>query len=160
MVESAVVSIPLFPPLTSFQLSPAWCCAICLRPSQFTLTKIQSLLFITQPSSTPKVFSFKMVRLSVFLGLVAVSVNVHAAPILLSKRIAQVIADSTTKWEKACVRVALPYQSHTKLNRFNLNRLLLVEAKNATLSQLLPSAPFLLVQDLANSKTLPMASST
>ena len=59
-----------------------------------------------------------MVQLSaVFLGLVALSVNVHAAPVTvtLSKRIAQTIADSTAKWEQACVRFASLYQRHTKL---------------------------------------------
>jgi len=56
-----------------------------------------------------------MVQLSaVFLGLVALSVNVHAAPVVLSKRIAQTIADSTAKWEQACVRFAFLDQRHTK----------------------------------------------
>lgn len=38
---------------------------------------------------------------TLFLALAAVSVN--AAPVQLNKRIAQVIADSTAKWETACV---------------------------------------------------------
>jgi len=60
-----------------------------------------------------------MVQLSAFfLGLVALSMNVHAAPIRLSKRIAQNIADSTAKWEQACVRFPFLYQRHTKLKFF------------------------------------------
>ena len=60
-----------------------------------------------------------MVQLSaVFLGLVALSVNVHAAPVILSKRIAQTIADSTAKWEQACVGFTLIYQRHTNFNFF------------------------------------------
>ncbi|KAF8202519.1 hypothetical protein BJ912DRAFT_897098 [Pholiota molesta] len=44
-----------------------------------------------------------MVQLSTaFLGLVAIAASVNAAP-LLEKRIAQVIADSTAKWETACL---------------------------------------------------------
>ncbi|KJA23609.1 hypothetical protein HYPSUDRAFT_137556 [Hypholoma sublateritium FD-334 SS-4] len=44
-----------------------------------------------------------MVQLStLFIGLVAVATSTHAAPIVLNKRIAQVIADSTTKWSAAC----------------------------------------------------------
>ena len=44
-----------------------------------------------------------MVQISILLlGLAASSISVHGAP--LTKRIAQVIADSTAKWEQACVR--------------------------------------------------------
>ena len=60
-----------------------------------------------------------MVQLSaVFLGLVALSMNVHAAPVRLTKRIAQNIPDSTAKWEQACVRFAFLYQSYTKFKFF------------------------------------------
>ncbi|KAF5316622.1 hypothetical protein D9619_006672 [Psilocybe cf. subviscida] len=45
-----------------------------------------------------------MVQLAaLFLSLVAISSSVHAAPLALEKRIAQVIADSTAKWEQACL---------------------------------------------------------
>ncbi|KAF9485474.1 hypothetical protein BDN70DRAFT_823624, partial [Pholiota conissans] len=45
-----------------------------------------------------------MVQLSTaFLGLVAVAASVNAAPVVLNKRIAQVIADSTHDWEQACL---------------------------------------------------------
>ena len=49
-----------------------------------------------------------MVQLSsaLLLTLSALSLHAHGAPI--QKRIAQVIADSTALWEKACVSHLLP----------------------------------------------------
>ena len=44
-----------------------------------------------------------MVQLSTLLFALTAAASVTAAPTLLSKRIAQVITDSTTKWEAACV---------------------------------------------------------
>lgn len=44
-----------------------------------------------------------MAKFSIIAILGLVASGVHATPVL-QKRIAQVIAQSTTKWEQACVR--------------------------------------------------------
>lgn len=43
-----------------------------------------------------------MVAISTFFAALAIASSVNGAP--LAKRIAQVIVDSTTQWEAACVR--------------------------------------------------------
>jgi len=43
------------------------------------------------------------VRISSYLALALAASTVNAVPVILTKRIAQVIADSTTKWEQACI---------------------------------------------------------
>jgi hypothetical protein len=49
-----------------------------------------------------------MVKFSIVALALALS-TVSAAPVHLEKRIAQVISDSTTLWEQACVRSSIQY---------------------------------------------------
>lgn len=50
-----------------------------------------------------------MLHFSTLLFALSVAGSVTAAPTQLTKRIAQVISDSTTKWEAACVRFHRDY---------------------------------------------------
>jgi len=89
-----------------------------------------------------------MVKLSVaFFGLVASSA--YASPIL-EKRVAQVIAQSTAKWEQACVRrSSITFSSPVLIL---VTRWPLEVANVVTRSLLHRSQPFLLRLALANSK--------
>jgi hypothetical protein len=100
---------------------------------------------------------FVMVQLSAaFLGLVAIAASVNAAP-LLEKRIAQVIADSTAKWETACVcsRFIIPWLT---LADFLFDSSLPVEDHNAIRSRSLLSPPCSLQPETVTNRMLPMGS--
>ena len=97
-----------------------------------------------------------MVQLSTLFFALAAAGSVTAAPAHLSKRIAQVIADSTPKWEAACVsKISSRSDEESAHHLVNIIRILLEAARNAILSLLPPLTRFSLAQVLVISRIMP-----
>lgn len=97
-----------------------------------------------------------MVQLSTLLFALAAAGSVTAAPAHLNKRIAQVIADSTTKWEAACVGTVLGSTLGVMLT-YLVTRTPLEVARNAIKYLSPPLVLFSLVQARATSRTMPIS---
>ena len=97
-----------------------------------------------------------MVQLSTLFFALAAAGSVTAAPAHLSKRIAQVIADSTPKWEAACVsKISSRSDEESAHHPIDIIRTPLEAALNAILSLSPPLTHFSLAQVLVISRTMP-----
>ena len=71
------------------------------------------LPFLSRTASN--MVQMKLSSATLLFALSAFVCNVQAAPMRLEKRIAQVIADSTAQWEKACVRIRFCWSAHAEM---------------------------------------------